>query len=68
MFYLWSNNKCSKLIRQIRFDNAEELTEEGLPFLILFHRIDDQKSIELFEQQIQKQLIHFQCKNEKFIW
>ena len=41
----WAVEKCSPLVREITFENAEELTEEGLPFLILFHHPDDTKSI-----------------------
>jgi hypothetical protein len=28
---------CSPMVREITFENGEELTEEGLPFLILFY-------------------------------
>ena len=37
----WGSDKCVPLVREITFENAEELTEEGLPFLILFHHPDD---------------------------
>lgn len=37
----WATDKCIPLVREITFENAEELTEEGLPFLILFHHPDD---------------------------
>ena len=36
-FSVWAADKCTPLVREITFENAEELTEEGLPFLILFH-------------------------------
>ena len=36
----------------------QELTEEGLPFLILFHKSDDQAIVDLFNLEVQKQLIH----------
>ncbi|KAF4533117.1 hypothetical protein B566_EDAN003837 [Ephemera danica] len=29
---------CVPMVREITFENAEELSEEGLPFLILFHQ------------------------------
>jgi len=57
-FYAWSNEKCVPLVREITFENAEELTDEGLPFLILFHHIDDHQSISLFEREVAKQLMH----------
>jgi hypothetical protein len=34
-FSIWAADKCTPLVREITFENAEELTEEGLPFLIL---------------------------------
>jgi len=52
----WSREKCIPLVREITFSNAEELTDEGLPFLILFHKADDQESIALFEREVAKQL------------
>jgi len=32
----WLSDKCVPLVREITFENAEEMTEEGIPFLILF--------------------------------
>jgi len=56
--YAWSNERCTRLVREITFENAEELTEEGLPFLILFHKPDDLESIAIFEREVGRQLIH----------
>ena len=33
---IWVSDKCIPLVREITFENAEELTEEGVPFLLLF--------------------------------
>lgn len=59
--------------REITFDNAEELTEEGLPFLILFHSPNDTKSVKDFKSIIKKEvaperreLITFQTKKIHF--
>lgn len=57
-FYAWSHEKCVPLVREITFENAEELTDEGLPFLILFHHVDDHESIAMFEREVAKQLLH----------
>jgi endoplasmic reticulum resident protein 44 len=57
----WSKEKCIPLVREITFANAEELTDEGLPFLILFHRADDHQSIALFEREVAKQLSSERC-------
>ncbi|CAH3159572.1 unnamed protein product [Porites lobata] len=54
---IWVSDKCIPLVREITFENAEELTEEGVPFLLLFHHPDDQASVELFKSEISKQLI-----------
>ena len=53
----WSVDKCIPLVREITFENAEELTEEGLPFLILFHHPDDKASIETFKRVVQSELL-----------
>lgn len=54
----WSKDKCVALVREITFQNAEELTDEGLPFLILFHRADDHQSVGIFEREVAKQLMN----------
>lgn len=43
--------------REITFHNAEELTEEGLPFLILFYNPDDNKSIKDFKMNVAAELL-----------
>lgn len=40
----WASDKCVPLVREITFENAEELTEEGIPFLLLFHHPNDKTS------------------------
>lgn len=58
VLYAWANDKCTPVVREITFENAEELTEEGLPFLILFHKPDDQLSVKVFETEVVRQLVH----------
>ena len=53
----WAAEKCSPLVREITFENAEELTEEGLPFLILFHKPDDNESVKQYHEVVQKYLL-----------
>ncbi|KAL8618806.1 hypothetical protein ACOMHN_000234 [Nucella lapillus] len=55
--FAWAFEKCVPLVREITFENAEELTEEGLPFLILFHHPDDTESVETFTTEVAKQLM-----------
>ena len=55
----WAVEKCSPLVREITFENAEELTEEGLPFLILFHHPDDTKSIREYSDLVSR--VGFPC-------
>ncbi|CAF0821701.1 unnamed protein product, partial [Didymodactylos carnosus] len=57
-FHTWINEKCVPLVREITFENAEELTDEGLPFLILFHDQNDHQIIADFEQEVAKQLMN----------
>jgi endoplasmic reticulum resident protein 44 len=52
----WATDKCIPLVREITFENAEELTEEGLPFLILFHKPDDKDSVEAYTNLIHREL------------
>eukprot|EP00092_Neocalanus_flemingeri_P054526 GFUD01064224.1.p1 GENE.GFUD01064224.1~~GFUD01064224.1.p1 ORF type:complete len:442 (-),score=125.02 GFUD01064224.1:1556-2881(-) len=53
----WAAEKCSPLVREITFENAEELTEEGLPFLILFHGPDDTQSIREYNDLVARELL-----------
>ncbi|KAH7646178.1 endoplasmic reticulum protein 44 [Dermatophagoides farinae] len=53
----WATDKCIPLVREITFENAEELTEEGLPFLILFHHPDDKHSVELYTKTVNQELL-----------
>ncbi|XP_046737087.1 endoplasmic reticulum resident protein 44 isoform X1 [Diprion similis] len=54
---IWAQEKCVPLVREITFENAEELTEEGLPFLILFHKPDDTESVKAYKDIISGSLI-----------
>jgi endoplasmic reticulum resident protein 44 len=56
-FNAWAVEKCSPLVREITFENAEELTEEGLPFLILFHAPEDTQSIKEYTELVTKELV-----------
>lgn len=63
----WINDKCIPFVREITFENAEELTEEGLPFLILFRHPDDHTILETFTQEVARQLEDQKSKrNKKF--
>ena len=52
----WLSDKCIPLVREITFENAEELTEEGIPFLLLFHHPDDKESPDLYKKEVATQL------------
>lgn len=54
--YEWVQEKCIPLVREITFENAEELTEEGLPFLILFHEPTDNESVKRYKEVISREL------------
>lgn len=43
----------------------QELTEEGIPFLILFHQKDDTESLEKFQQEVARQLIGEKGKDHR---
>ncbi|CAI5439187.1 unnamed protein product [Caenorhabditis angaria] len=52
----WISDRCVPLVREITFQNAEELTEEGLPFLILFKHPDDLQSEKVFTDAVMREL------------
>jgi len=55
--HAWAIDKCTPLVREITFENAEELTEEGLPFLILFHDPEDTQSVKEFNDAVRAHLM-----------
>jgi len=55
--HAWASQRCSPAVREITFENAEELTEEGLPFLILFHLPDDSASVKEYTEMVSRDLI-----------
>lgn len=55
--HAWLADKCVPLVREITFENAEELTEEGLPFLILFHKPDDVDTVKLYKEIVVNELL-----------
>lgn len=52
----WVKDQCIPLIREITFDNAEEMTEDGLPFVILFYDPNDKSWIEVYKRIVQAEL------------
>ncbi|XP_024081117.1 endoplasmic reticulum resident protein 44 [Cimex lectularius] len=55
---IWVGERCIPLVREITFENAEELTEEGLPFLILFHRVGtDEEVVKRFKDIVSSELV-----------
>lgn len=64
----WVQQKCIPLVREITFENAEELTEEGLPFLILFHHPTDTESIKRYKDLVAKDLESEKRKNAMLLF
>jgi len=54
----WADELCNPLVRELTFENGEALTEEGLPFLILFHAPDDKESVALFKSVVAERFKH----------
>lgn len=52
----WSKDHCVPIVREITFENAEEMTEEGLPFVILFFHPNDKSHIEIYKKVVQDEL------------
>ena len=59
---IWATHRCIPLVREITFQNAEELTEEGLPFLILFHNNKDDEIVQKYNKVIQEELMDYKRK------
>ncbi|PIK43820.1 putative endoplasmic reticulum resident protein 44 [Apostichopus japonicus] len=57
LLHTWSLDKCVPLVREITFENGEELTEEGIPFLILFHHPDDVDTVRQYNEIISRELM-----------
>lgn len=55
--HTWVQTKCVPLVREITFENAEELTEEGLPFLILFHTPGDTEIVKKYNDLVIRELL-----------
>lgn len=53
---LWAKDNCIPLVREITFENAEEMTEEGLPFVILFFDPADKPWIEVYKRIVDQEL------------
>jgi endoplasmic reticulum resident protein 44 len=52
----WVTEQCSPLVREITFQNGEELTEEGLPFLIMFYNPEDHEPVVQFTDAVKARL------------
>ena len=57
----WVLQKCVPLVREITFENAEEFTEEGLPFLILFYRPGDTETVKDYKTLVENELLSEKC-------
>ncbi|KAH8359285.1 hypothetical protein KR093_005666 [Drosophila rubida] len=62
----WALEKCQPLVRELTFDNAEEISEEGRPLMILFYHKNDVTSVQQLEKVIQAELMH-ELDNINFI-
>ena len=67
----WVQTQCIPLVREITFDNAEQLTEDRIPFMILFYKPGDTESIRQYTEIVKRELreeasaIHFLTANGK---
>ncbi|EDV32400.1 uncharacterized protein Dana_GF14074 [Drosophila ananassae] len=52
----WILQKCVPLVREINFKNVEELIEQRLPLLLLFHLPGDLKSVKDFRAIVEAQM------------
>nr|AVA09655.1 putative effector protein [Heterodera avenae] len=52
----WLTDKCIPLVREVTFENVEEMTEEGLPFLILFRDPKNKEIDKKFIESVAREL------------
>eukprot|EP00048_Salpingoeca_helianthica_P009906 m.142611 g.142611 ORF g.142611 m.142611 type:complete len:1423 (+) comp14974_c15_seq10:957-5225(+) len=52
----WARDLCNPLVREITFENGEQLTEEGLPFLILFYDPNNLTPVREFTDAVRTRL------------
>lgn len=52
----WVTDKCIPLVREVTFENVEELTEEGMPFLIYFRNPNDRSGDKVFAEAVAREL------------
>ncbi|SPP84117.1 endoplasmic reticulum resident protein 44 [Drosophila guanche] len=52
----WTDDKCIQLVREITFSNAEEIGEEGLPFVMLFYDKDNMQPVQEFKTVVETKL------------
>ena len=62
VFCTWVLISFINHLRVWGFVFKQELTEEGLPFLILFHNTDDTDIVETYNNEVAKQLLSEKCK------
>ncbi|KAK5965662.1 Endoplasmic reticulum resident protein [Trichostrongylus colubriformis] len=55
-FKQWVTDKCIPLVREVTFENVEELTEEGLPFLLFFRDPKRKEQDKMFTEQVIREL------------
>ena len=56
-FRTWVKQKCIPLVREITFQNGEEMTEEGIPFVLLFYDPEDTTPIQAFKDVVERELL-----------
>ncbi|KAK4467634.1 hypothetical protein MN116_008576 [Schistosoma mekongi] len=56
----WVKQQCTSLVREITFSNAEEITEERLPLMLLFYNPDNKTVANRFTEFVNLHLTHHQ--------
>lgn len=54
----WVTDKCIPLVREVTFENVEELTEEGMPFLLFFRDPNDKAADKMFTDQVRERYLN----------
>ncbi|KAH8271836.1 hypothetical protein KR044_007473, partial [Drosophila immigrans] len=59
----WLMQKCLPLVREVDFSNVEEIIEQRLPLLVLFHLPHDMTSVKDFKAIVEMQLSDYRQLN-----
>ncbi|PAA64276.1 hypothetical protein BOX15_Mlig026010g1 [Macrostomum lignano] len=59
--------KCMPIVRELTFENAEAITEEGLPLFVLFYRDDGSTVVDKYKSAVENELKKIYRQDQFFV-